>query len=455
MGREIVYCEACGRRLLEEEFSKFKAHFLDDKPYCTDCRPLPSSGRATTTRLKAPESARPRTPPPSGSLRPPKTSTSRMPKLTPQTTRAVRPQAGPSRTPLLIGAWVGGGALLIVLLALAFSSGGRGGGVPEPPAGEDSRVATTARAGAEPPSPSAAAIQNLEAYAAAGHDADSILVQCDRVRGALVGSPFEARLRRVEDAALRQREERRRGRQLETALEEIAKVREQDPGFAQEARVKALYASALEVAGARRAELAAQRDEYVKKAEAARSRARPKAGPYDLDAEGFVNDWLLLGPFPNPEDKEFYKDHLRTEEEHVPAPGVAVARADGSKATWAPYRTSGGLVEFAKVPHLGFKGEPRFVVTYAACRLECDAEVEVELRVGSDDGYRLWVDGGIEGTRHVHRGCQKDQEKYPLRLSAGLHPLLLKVDQGDGGYQFLLRVVTPQGRKPAGVRVWH
>jgi hypothetical protein len=42
MGRRIVYCEACGLRLCEDDFSVGKAALHLFRPFCVPCRPLPA-----------------------------------------------------------------------------------------------------------------------------------------------------------------------------------------------------------------------------------------------------------------------------------------------------------------------------------------------------------------------------------------------------------------------------
>jgi hypothetical protein len=43
MGRRIVYCEACGVRLCEDDFSVGKATLHLFRPFCVPCRPLPAA----------------------------------------------------------------------------------------------------------------------------------------------------------------------------------------------------------------------------------------------------------------------------------------------------------------------------------------------------------------------------------------------------------------------------
>ena len=56
MGREIVYCEGCGNSLREDDFDRGKARLLDNRPFCTECRPY-KEGSNETCEVTLPQSA--------------------------------------------------------------------------------------------------------------------------------------------------------------------------------------------------------------------------------------------------------------------------------------------------------------------------------------------------------------------------------------------------------------
>ena len=186
-------------------------------------------------------------------------------------------------------------------------------------------------------------------------------------------------------------------------------------------------------------------------------------GPYELDEEGFITNWLIVGPFPNPGDRPdnqgFHTDYLKnygTEPKHVPFNGMQIDKADGTSVKWAPYKaTYTSRVNFFEVDHLELGYEQDDILAYAACWLKCEKDMKVQIRVGSDDGYKLWLDHELIGTEHVYRSAYQDQESYPVKLSEGMHILLIKVDQDYGSFEFMLRVVTPDGTKATGIKVYN
>lgn len=186
-------------------------------------------------------------------------------------------------------------------------------------------------------------------------------------------------------------------------------------------------------------------------------------GPYQLNSDGFITNWLVVGPFPNPGDrpdnKGFDVDYLKNyggEANHVPFKGMEIAKDDGTRVKWAPYQSKyDSKIDFFEVNHLGLAYNEEDVLAYAACWLECGEDIQVKLKVGSDDGYKLWLDHNLIGLQHVYRAAYQDQETYPVNLSKGTHIILIKVDQDYGAFEFLLRVVTPDNKKPAGIKVWN
>ncbi|MFN3485223.1 MAG: hypothetical protein ACK44W_07050, partial [Planctomycetota bacterium] len=54
MGKEIVYCHGCGKRLFEDDFARGRAHTQAYQHFCADCKPLPPSASTAGTRLRAP-----------------------------------------------------------------------------------------------------------------------------------------------------------------------------------------------------------------------------------------------------------------------------------------------------------------------------------------------------------------------------------------------------------------
>ena len=190
--------------------------------------------------------------------------------------------------------------------------------------------------------------------------------------------------------------------------------------------------------------------------------AAKRLGPYELDEQGFITHWLVVGPFPNPgerpDNEGFHIDYLKEyggEADHLPASGMEITRDDGTKLKWAQYESTDSKIDFFTIDHLNLSYLQDDILTYSACRLECKRDMNVQIRIGSDDGYKLWVDHKLIAEEHVYRAAYQDQEIYPMKLSKGMHLILLKVDQDYGGFEFMMRVVAPGSKRASGIEVWN
>ncbi len=119
MGRQVVYCDKCGRMLREDDFERGQAHTVENRSFCIQCRPLaslppPAPPPATPKPFKHVSSTRiPR--PPSGEMKVP-------PAEVPQPPLASPPA---SRGPLVTGVVIT--VIAVVGAAFALMSGGKGG----------------------------------------------------------------------------------------------------------------------------------------------------------------------------------------------------------------------------------------------------------------------------------------------------------------------------------------
>ena len=170
------------------------------------------------------------------------------------------------------------------------------------------------------------------------------------------------------------------------------------------------------------------------------------------ESSDFIRTWLLCGVFPNPphEEGQTY-DHtlpcvgLDTDylAEHGgetrirPVAGMTHKRPDGTEAQWFEYASPDDIVDLNSV----FKGEFINVIAYAYTTIESETAGKAVLALGSDDGVRVWLNGELAYDHLIGRGVSKDQDLVTVTLQKGENPLLIKVEQGDGGWGFVLRVV--------------
>jgi hypothetical protein len=105
-----------------------------------------------------------------------------------------------------------------------------------------------------------------------------------------------------------------------------------------------------------------------------------------------------------------------------------------------------GYVDFL-VP---FPGE-EYAVAYAATSIYSPTETKAFVRVGSDDGIAVWVNGKKAIETDEFRGAEADQDAASVTLHAGWNPVLVKVSQKDRAWGFYFRITDEAGREIPGV----
>jgi hypothetical protein len=260
MGKEIVYCAECGKRLQQDDFDHGRASLADHRPYCHECRGV----EAPPPRKAAPPPLPVPTPPPG------RISSTRLPVLAASTTRRGAPRTGARRT-LYFG--IGGGMAALAFLG-AFLSRPSEDRAPLP--------APTPAAAGDRGGQALRAVAQLEALQAREADAAALLEQCERARETVRGTPYEARLRNLEARLLEQKREREREQQVTRAIDDARKILGGASAIERKADVLALLRAVRSIAGPRVAEV----DRLIHEAECLRE--GPEVVPPPRGTEGRV-----------------------------------------------------------------------------------------------------------------------------------------------------------------------
>lgn len=71
--------------------------------------------------------------------------------------------------------------------------------------------------------------------------------------------------------------------------------------------------------------------------------------------------------------------------------------------------------------------------------IQSDIARQLELSLGSDDSFRIWLNGQLVADKKISRGVAPDQDKVTLNLKSGENQLLFKIANGSGGYGFYFK----------------
>lgn len=172
---------------------------------------------------------------------------------------------------------------------------------------------------------------------------------------------------------------------------------------------------------------------------------------------GFVTQWKVIGPFDSTGGKGFGAVYPPEEKFDT------AAEYDGKtgKAKWKDFVTTD---EYGVVSMNGPVGKLKGVAAYARAEFYAEKPQAVELRLGSENAWKLWLNGRfLFGQDEYHRNKDIDQYRMKAQLNAGWNVILVKVCQNEqtedwaGDWDFQLRVCDAAGTpvsptaKPAGV----
>lgn len=148
--------------------------------------------------------------------------------------------------------------------------------------------------------------------------------------------------------------------------------------------------------------------------------------PVDLPEHfGFIMKWKVVGPFENAGGAGF--DVAYPPEREV----SLAAEYDGKKekVKWNDVSTTDdyGVLDLNKLvgPHKG-------AIAYAYAEFTAPREVAAELRLGSVNANKIWLNGELVATNAVyHSGSAVDQYIGAGKLKAGKNVILLKIAQNE------------------------
>lgn len=166
------------------------------------------------------------------------------------------------------------------------------------------------------------------------------------------------------------------------------------------------------------------------------------AGEADVVAAPRVSPWFMSSHFAAP------RDDVRAAK-HAAAASVLAGAAPSVGADWSEHPE---LVD-AKVHSL-----PQITGTvYLARQITLPRGRSFTLRAGSDDGLTVWVGGAKVHENPTERGAQLDQDMVRVTLDAGVHTVVLRIDNtgGESGFAFRLDAPGFDGIDAEGIqRLW-
>lgn len=160
---------------------------------------------------------------------------------------------------------------------------------------------------------------------------------------------------------------------------------------------------------------------------------------------GWITRWKVIGPFDSTGGKGFeaaYPPETKFD---------LLSENDGKSGTvkWNDWVTTNdyGMVDLNKP-----LGKLKGVAGYARAEFVSDRAQPVELRLGTENAWKVWLNGELLfGREEYHRAAEIDQYRLPGQLRSGRNHILVKLCQNEqtedwaDGWEFQMRVTDALG----------
>ncbi|GMW02081.1 MAG: hypothetical protein AMXMBFR84_32170 [Candidatus Hydrogenedentota bacterium] len=162
--------------------------------------------------------------------------------------------------------------------------------------------------------------------------------------------------------------------------------------------------------------------------------------------QGFVNEWMLCGPFDNLGMDGH--DRVYPPEESIDITATYKGKGE-SQVAWKHNSTPEWT---AYVDLLNEFADTEWVCAYALCWVTVsDGPKEVEFRLGSNDSIKAFLNGKEVWNNKIERTVSVDDDIVPVTLPEGTSTILLKIGQSGMNWGFNFRITdvgsasVPQG----------
>ncbi|MCH7720200.1 MAG: hypothetical protein IH988_04320, partial [Planctomycetes bacterium] len=155
---------------------------------------------------------------------------------------------------------------------------------------------------------------------------------------------------------------------------------------------------------------------------------------------GYIVRWQIAGPYT--------KDGIKADD--LLDSAFAPESDDADHVKWQPLTIIDPNDPWSFDLEKAIGGRTR--CAYLRAQVWPDHGTEAVLRIGSDDGVKVWLNDQVVHTNNVFRGLTMDEDTIHVELKEGWNRLMLKISQGSGGWKFSCRITMPDGEPLEGIR---
>lgn len=157
----------------------------------------------------------------------------------------------------------------------------------------------------------------------------------------------------------------------------------------------------------------------------------------------FIQDWLIIGGFPNQDGNGFDFDLLQEHQGELkiePVQGMTHKLPDGSSLEWKLYHSSYNYVNFFNaLDGIDFNKK----IAYAYTKIKRPSQGKVILSFGHKAANKIWINGKLI-YQNKAGGQTKEDNHIEVEMRKGENPILLKSVHGGWTWGFRLRIIEPE-----------
>jgi putative membrane-bound dehydrogenase-like protein len=153
------------------------------------------------------------------------------------------------------------------------------------------------------------------------------------------------------------------------------------------------------------------------------------------------DSWLIVGPFENGADRSGLEKVFPPEKE---IDLKATYEGKKGKVSWRTIKAGAG--NYFDLREFHGDASPQSV-SYVYRQIESPIDQEATIRLGTDDGCKLWVNDQLVHKSNATRAALPEQDVVTVKLKKGRNKILLKIDNGNDPHGFYFTIESPEELK--------
>ena len=166
--------------------------------------------------------------------------------------------------------------------------------------------------------------------------------------------------------------------------------------------------------------------------------------PWAIATGGFIQDWLIIGGFPNQDGKGFDNDYLQEHEGELkiqPKPGMTHKLPNGSAFEWKKYHSPYTYINFFDVLQ---EGEFNSKAIYAFTKVKREDDGKVVLSFAQNNSNKLWVNGILLYESRKDYQAALENNQIEVDMVKGENSILIKSVHDGWTWGFTFRIIEPK-----------